>query len=145
MTDGYSHDDEGNHTLPFMGSTGGETMNDEQVERMKQAIHVYSTWLGRWGVKDLSSNDREFFEGEFYGEYGYRELLFDSGTRGYYRVMGFEVSYGDDGGNSELTCLFERGDNTLVFMLQEFDTRVQPIYDFTYGLEPTYLNVPEEV
>lgn len=116
-------------------------MNDEQVDRMKQVIHTYSEWLGMWGVMQDPAYNAEYYEGEFYGQYGYRELLLDS-EKGYYRLMRFELGYGDDGGNSELFCLFPREDNTLMFLLHEFDTRVSPIYDAT-GEGPEFLTTPK--
>lgn len=113
-------------------------MNDEQRERMNEAIDAYSEWLTTWGQTDYVHHT--FDRSMFYGKYGYADMLYDSEKAiTYYRVMIFEVGYGDDGGNAFLTCSFDDPDwpegvggrepNELRFMTQEFDTLQQIIYD----------------
>lgn len=107
-------------------------MTPGEKDRMKAAILIYTEWLTLWYREDEPEGDLVF---DFYGPYGYTSLLSSTPLGDFSGQVHylFEVGYGDDGGNSFLSCVFYQ--NHLVHMAQGFDTTWQEIYQANGGAD----------
>lgn len=108
-------------------------MTPGEKDRMKTACSIYAEWLTIWYREDQSDVEESDFD--FYGPYGYTSLLSSTPMGDFSGQVHylFEVGYGDDGGNSFLSCIFYQ--NHLVHMSQGFDTMWQEIFRANGGAD----------
>ena len=126
----------------------------------REVLPKYCEWLNAWVA------DEKYFPGtmRFYSPEQFlvtdpnQSLWGDSKVNGgmevgasaaFERILfNYAVYDGDDGGPTELTAWFERTSDdevwTLVYLIQGFDTTLQPIYDTLYmhNRQSPWLNLP---
>lgn len=117
-----------------------------------KAVDKFREWLNLWYANDRTEkwpiDDAELID---FFRYNETEVLNDFSWGGWrqYRHIILTAGNGDDGGASTLFSTFERwaGDEDdswrLVYLVQEFDTALQPIFRINYAdNKPTFVNIP---
>jgi hypothetical protein len=147
-------------TAPRVQRRGSTEMADEKIDKdalARIALAKYAEWLNlwiaedrtpQWPIVDLTVDD--FFKYE--GETEILGLVEIGGWRNYLHMV-IRAGYGDEGGPSFIFATFRNdlldGHPELVFMVQEFDTYIQAIYDVVYNdqkreFAEKFLNGPKE-